>query len=95
MESSDTFSKLPTSEPDPAQARVHLPSTPVTVQVNDTPYSVPPATTLTQLLQELELSAGNGMAVAINGVVVHRGQWRTQGLADGDQVLVIHATQGG
>lgn len=95
MESSDKFSKLLTSEPVKAQAPVNLSSTPVTVNVNDTPYSVPLTATLTQLLQELELSASNGIAVAINGVVVHRGHWLTQGLSDGDQVLVIHATQGG
>ena len=45
------------------------------------------------LLASLGLSAGQGMA--IDHAVVPRSDWPTHLLADGDQVLVIQATQGG
>lgn len=67
----------------------------MTVRVNDKSLAVADTTTLTQLLDELGLSASKGVAVAINDAVVPRSGWLTQRLADGDQVLVIQATQGG
>jgi sulfur carrier protein len=52
-------------------------------------------TTLTQLLSGLGLCAARGVAVAINDAVVPRSSWEDQRLAEGDQLLVIQATQGG
>jgi len=69
--------------------------TPVTVTVNDKPHTLAEATTLAQLLASIGLSAGQGVAVAIDHAVVPRSAWSTHLLADGDQVLVIQATQGG
>jgi sulfur carrier protein len=65
------------------------------VSVNDKSLAVADATTLTQLLDELGLSASKSVAVAINSTVVPRSGWLTHRLADGDHVLVIQATQGG
>jgi sulfur carrier protein len=70
-------------------------STSVTVCVNDKSMTLSGTTSLTQLLAELGLSAANGVAVAINDAVVARSAWDERHLADGDQVLVIQATQGG
>lgn len=70
-------------------------STPVTVTVNDKLLTLPDITTLTQLLAQLGLGASQGVAVAINDVVVPRSAWLTHCLADGDQILLIQATQGG
>ena len=67
----------------------------MTVRVNDKSLAVADTTTLTQLLDELGLSASKGVAVAINDAVVPRSAWLTQRLAAGDHVLVIQATQGG
>lgn len=67
----------------------------ITVRVNDKSLAVADTTTLTQLLDELGLSASKGVAVAINDAVVPRSGWLTHRLADGDHVLVIQATQGG
>jgi sulfur carrier protein len=39
--------------------------------------------------------ARRGVAVAVNGAVVPRSTWDTAGLADGDQVEVLTAAQGG
>lgn len=75
--------------------RLHSCGTPVTVRVNDKSHTVADRTTLTQLLAELGLSAANGVAVAINDAVVPRSGWEQHRLVDGDQVLVIQATQGG
>jgi sulfur carrier protein len=38
---------------------------------------------------------GRGVAVALDGEVVPRGQWATTRVQDGQQVEVLHAVQGG
>ncbi|MEJ7715723.1 MAG: sulfur carrier protein ThiS [Thermoleophilaceae bacterium] len=38
---------------------------------------------------------GRGVAVALGGEVVPRGQWQTMQLEEGEQVEVLHAVQGG
>lgn len=40
-------------------------------------------------------SAPSGVAVAVNGEVVRRAAWATTQLADGDQIEVLTAVQGG
>jgi len=39
--------------------------------------------------------AASGVAAAVNGDVVRRAAWATTQLADGDQVEVVTAVQGG
>lgn len=65
------------------------------VNINDKSREVIDTTTLSQLLDELGLNASQGIAVAINDAVVPRAVWQTHRLTQGDQVLVIQATQGG
>ena len=38
---------------------------------------------------------GRGVAVAVDGEVVPRGEWGTTEVRDGQQVEVLHAVQGG
>ena len=38
---------------------------------------------------------GRGVAVALDGEVVPRGEWATTEIRDGQQVEVLHAVQGG
>jgi sulfur carrier protein len=38
---------------------------------------------------------GRGVAVALDGEVVPRGEWATTQVRDGQQVEVLHAVQGG
>jgi sulfur carrier protein len=38
---------------------------------------------------------GRGVAVAVDGEVVPRGEWATTEVRDGQQVEVLHAVQGG
>jgi sulfur carrier protein len=40
-------------------------------------------------------AATTGVAVAVNGDVIRRAEWRATPLADGDQVEVLTAVQGG
>ncbi len=40
-------------------------------------------------------SAPSGVAAAVNGDVVRRGAWQSTRLADGDEVEVLTAVQGG
>ena len=54
------------------------------------------ATTLVQLLRQLELAqASAGVAVAVNGAIVPRGDWAEHPLRNGDRVEVVGAVQGG
>jgi sulfur carrier protein len=50
---------------------------------------------LLQLLDLLQLSAGQGLALAVNEQVVARSKWSDFVLHDGDQVIIIKATAGG
>jgi sulfur carrier protein len=38
---------------------------------------------------------GRGVAVALDGEVVPRGQWATTEIREGQQIEVLHAVQGG
>ena len=49
----------------------------------------------TAVAVQLLTSAVSGIAVAVNGEVVRRGEWESTRLADGDQVEVLTAVQGG
>ena len=53
-----------------------------------------PAKDLADLLLELALP-GQGVAVAVNGSVVRRAEHAGARLADGDQIEIIRAVQGG
>jgi sulfur carrier protein len=44
---------------------------------------------------QLLTSAPSGVAVAVNGQVLRRSAWDSTPLADGDQVEVLTAVQGG
>ena len=52
------------------------------------------ARTIAELLRELN-APERGVAVALNGAVVRRGEHETTTLQEGDSVEVIRAVQGG
>jgi thiamine biosynthesis protein ThiS len=64
------------------------------LSVNGQLRQVPSNTTLTQLLSRLELG-GDGVAVAINHIVVPKSEHPITGLSPGDSVEIIHAVGGG
>ena len=52
--------------------------------------------TLAALLREIDIAdATEGVAVALNSIVVPRSKWSDVRLSDGDSIEVIRAVQGG
>ncbi|MCX6400240.1 MAG: sulfur carrier protein ThiS [Propionibacteriales bacterium] len=63
---------------------------------NGEPMEVPTAATVADLLTRLfDDPRPHGIAVAVNGEVVPRGDWAGWRLADGDAVEVVTAVSGG
>ena len=65
------------------------------LSVNDEARELAEGSSLQALLAELGLEAKKGLAVAVNQAVVPSLQWSATALSEGDEVLVIQATQGG
>lgn len=65
------------------------------VLVNNKLYAVQPETSVTALLQFIQLSSLKGIAVAINQEVVPKPDWPSTLLHPADNVTIIQATQGG
>jgi sulfur carrier protein len=51
--------------------------------------------TIETAVQAIGAPGGHGVAVALDGEVVPRGEWATTEVRDGQQVEVLHAVQGG
>jgi sulfur carrier protein len=66
----------------------------VQVRLNGEPRELPDGSTVAEAVAELT-TAATGVAAAVNGDVVSRGSWTVTLLADGDQVEVVTAVQGG
>ena len=67
-----------------------------TIVLNGEQTSVDDGTTVEQLLGRLDVPAqARGVAVAVDAEVVPRGQWPRTVVADGAQVEVVTAIQGG
>jgi sulfur carrier protein len=64
------------------------------VIVNGNPAELPDGATAAEAVRLLT-GAVRGIAVAVNGAVVRRAAWDSTPLADGDQVEVLTAVQGG
>ena len=64
------------------------------VIVNGQPVELSDGATTAAAVQVLT-SAPTGIAVAVNGAVVRRRDWESTPLADGDQIEVLTAVQGG
>jgi sulfur carrier protein len=71
------------------------PSDAITIVVNGVSRSIAAGASLLDLLGEMALAGRPGMAVAVNGAVVSKADWSARIFRDGDQVLLIHASQGG
>jgi sulfur carrier protein len=66
----------------------------MTITVNGQARDLPDGATAAEAV-ELLTTAASGIAVAVNGQVVRRAAWDSTTLADGDQVEVLTAVQGG
>jgi sulfur carrier protein len=68
----------------------------VTVQINGEARELPAGATLDAAVREAGVPPeGRGVAVALDGEVVPRGDWSGTSLQDGQRVEVLHAVQGG
>jgi len=65
------------------------------VIVNNKSVELPDASGINALLQQLNLTSLQGIAIAINEQVVPKSEWESCVLKDNDAVLLIRATQGG
>jgi sulfur carrier protein len=66
----------------------------MTVVVNGRERQIPDQATLSDVVVQLT-AAQQGIAVAVNGSVVPRGQWPATVLADADEIEELTAVQGG
>ena len=66
----------------------------MTIVVNGQRHDLPDNAMLTDAIAALT-TAVRGVAVALNGSVVPRGQWQSTALVDADQVEILTAVQGG
>ncbi len=64
------------------------------IVINGRPHEAKAAISLAQAVALLT-TADSGVAAALNGEVVRRSAWGSTRLADGDQVEVVTAVQGG
>jgi sulfur carrier protein len=64
--------------------------------VNGQPHEFPAGTTVAGVIEALDgAPQGRGVAVAVDGEVVPRGQWQQTELSDGAHVEIVVAVQGG
>lgn len=63
--------------------------------VNDEPRNFADDLNLAQIVCELGMAERKGIAVAVNQSVVPSSLWADRELKDGDQIILIEATQGG
>ncbi len=66
----------------------------MTIIINSKSYKVTMGATLAEALQSV-LGTIEGMAAAVNGIVVPRGTWATHVLNEGDDIILIKAAYGG
>jgi sulfur carrier protein len=64
------------------------------VTINGRPHELAGGVSLAQAVAVLT-SAPSGVAAALNGAVVRRAAWDATALAEGDQVEILTAVQGG
>jgi sulfur carrier protein len=65
------------------------------ITANGQPRHLPAGTCLSALVRELCGGERPGVAAAVNGEIVRRAEWADRVLADGDEVEIVTATQGG
>ena len=50
---------------------------------------------ISELVQSLQMTSTNGIALAVNEKVISKSDWEKFQLNDNDKILIIKATQGG
>lgn len=65
------------------------------VSINQQLFQLPEDGCLADVLSLLRVEQADGMAIAVNEVVIPRSEWARHRLREADRVFVIRATQGG
>ena len=65
------------------------------IRVNGDSVNLQESCSLEFLIREVKLSDRNGIAVAVNGMVVQKKAWPDHLLNESDEVIIIEAAQGG
>ena len=65
------------------------------VFVNNKSLDVAEGIFIPDTLKKLGIDTKNGIAIAVNNVVIPKAAWQNYTLAQGDKITVIKATQGG
>jgi sulfur carrier protein len=66
------------------------------VLINGERHELPEEATVQLAVRELGVpDEGRGVAVAVDGEVVPRGEWAGTALREGQEIEVLHAVQGG
>ena len=63
--------------------------------INNDSREVPEKSSITSVLNHLEIPADNGIAVALNQQVIPRTKWNETPVAEQDKILLVKITQGG
>jgi len=67
----------------------------VEVSINEEKFQLPEPGTLADILPLLAIRQPDGIAIAVNGDIIPRSEWKQYPLKEQDKVFVIRATQGG
>jgi sulfur carrier protein len=67
----------------------------MTVTLNGNPTELPDEATLIDAVNAAGESERRGVAVAVGGEVVPRGEWASRRLSEGEEIEVVRAVQGG
>jgi sulfur carrier protein len=67
----------------------------ISVTLNGEALVLPVGATVVTAIRESGADVGRGVAVAVDGEVVPRGQWEALPLRDGQDIEVVRAVQGG
>lgn len=65
------------------------------VLINNIFKTIPPESNLEELMQKEALDTKRGIAVAVNGEVVPKNEWKKFKLTENANILIIKAAQGG
>jgi sulfur carrier protein len=65
------------------------------IKLNSEDYELLEGSTLLDLLVESKLEDKSGIAVALNQLVIPREDWSSREIKEGDNILIIRASQGG
>jgi sulfur carrier protein len=65
------------------------------VTLNGQRHELDEPTTVESAVRALGAADGRGVAVALDGEVIPRGEWASTAVREGQQIEVLHAVQGG